>query len=335
MPPSNSFDIDTLTIRSPTPNDLEQLRSLVGTLFTLKEPLLKHGKISSDAFLTAVKSSPRSSRSLYMLLTNLDAWFVDNIVNASSAPGEGVGSHSEVEKRGTSPKILHLVMGLTVDEYENLGINKRLRAETLRKAKEGDWDWAVVECSNVKTQHLMRDVFGFRVGKETRFEDHEVRGKKPLEGMKGNIMLLYTDLRKSGMSYTITVRVYQTNVNAYFYLVEKAAGSGVHWTKVKGQTVLNMTNSGSSGILRFIADNGENFSLALGVHNYKRWCDIVPSVTNSQTGVTILHEYYAGRSAQREKQLASYATTNAQGRKFSVNFSVPDGQNLVCDVVIG
>jgi len=144
------------------------------------------------------------------------------------------------------------------------------------------------------------------------------------------------------MSYKITVRVYQTNPNAFFHIVEKTVwnyANGGTWSEMNGEQILTMGGSGTSGTLRFVADNGENFIVALGVHNYKRWGDIVTNLTNEQTGVIINPEYYnnanADRVAARERQLASYSVNNAKGRKFAVNYTVAEGNDLQCNIIIG
>ncbi|KAG2043731.1 Cytolysin/lectin, partial [Suillus americanus] len=55
---------------------------------------------------------------------------------------------------------------------------------------------------------------------------------------------------------------------------------------------LVMDGSGTSGALRFRNGAGEQFVVTRGVHNYKRWCDIVIDLTPGDTGVRIQHEYY-------------------------------------------
>nr|ANW37921.1 lectin [Boletopsis grisea] len=143
------------------------------------------------------------------------------------------------------------------------------------------------------------------------------------------------------MSYKICVRVYQTNPNAFFRIVEQTVwnyANGGTWSDENGEKVLTMGGSGTSGTIRFVADNGEDFIVALGVHNNKRWCDIVTSLAaNNNTGVIINPQYYndGPRAYAREKQLATYNVGNAQGRNFAVNFTVSDGQELKANIIIG
>ncbi|PPQ83808.1 hypothetical protein CVT25_001024 [Psilocybe cyanescens] len=141
------------------------------------------------------------------------------------------------------------------------------------------------------------------------------------------------------MSYKITIRVFQNNTNAFFHPVEQTVwnyANGGTWTETNEQRTLTMGGSGTSGTIRFVADNGENFIVALGVHNYKRWCDIVTNLTGEQTGTVINPEYYNGgkRAYQREKQLATYSVSNSEGRKFTVTYTNSDGHELAANIVI-
>ena len=139
------------------------------------------------------------------------------------------------------------------------------------------------------------------------------------------------------MSYRITARVYQTNPTAYFRIAEMAVLTRGSWSVTDDEYALTMDNSGTSGTLRFLADNGENFLVALGVHNSRRWCDIVTNLTNEQTAVLINPQYYVAgaRATQRERQLTTYSVRNSRGRTFTVNYTVTEGNNLRCNIVIG
>lgn len=143
------------------------------------------------------------------------------------------------------------------------------------------------------------------------------------------------------MSYKITVRVYQTNPNAFFHIVEKTVwnyANGGTWTEVDGQHVLTMGGSGTSGTLRFKSDGpGEEVVVALGVHNYKRWGDIVTGISNGDTGIIVNGQYYNGgsRAYAREKQLADYSVRSASGRNFEIKYTVADGNDLHANIIIG
>ncbi|KAI0312128.1 fungal fruit body lectin-domain-containing protein [Amylostereum chailletii] len=144
------------------------------------------------------------------------------------------------------------------------------------------------------------------------------------------------------MSYTITVRVYQANTDAFFKIVEKTVwkyANGGTWAEANGEQVLTMGGSGTSGTLRFLSNTGELFIVALGVHNYRRWADIVTDLTPSDTGVAINPQYYSygsnARARIREQTLSTYSVTNAKGRKIAVNYTVAEGNNLKADIIIG
>ena len=138
------------------------------------------------------------------------------------------------------------------------------------------------------------------------------------------------------MSYTITVRVYQSKTDRFYNLVEKSVASGGTWSEVNGEHVLTMYTSGTCGTLRFKSDTGLNIVFAVGVHNYKRWCDIVGRLDNNASGTTIQAEYYnsGGRASQREKQTASHSGENENDGKVSIQYTVAEGNNLKAYILL-
>ncbi|KZP10994.1 lectin 2a [Athelia psychrophila] len=137
------------------------------------------------------------------------------------------------------------------------------------------------------------------------------------------------------MSYKINLCVFQTNPNAFFHIVEQTCLTKGHWSEVDGELILHMENSGTSGTLRLKSDTDEEFVLVLGIHNYKRWCDIVPDI-KGDTGASLNPEYYeSGRRAeQREKQLASFSCKNQKGRKLEIKFIEEKDKNLKANLII-
>ncbi|KAI1051028.1 hypothetical protein LB506_010948 [Fusarium annulatum] len=96
------------------------------------------------------------------------------------------------------------------------------------------------------------------------------------------------------MPYTVKVRVYQTNQNAYFRVVETSESNGV--------LSLYMGDSGTAGLLRFKNEEGkESFSVAIGVHVYKPWLDIITGLADNITGAQSLPEYY-GETTDKTKR---------------------------------
>ncbi|PIL28296.1 hypothetical protein GSI_09585 [Ganoderma sinense ZZ0214-1] len=140
------------------------------------------------------------------------------------------------------------------------------------------------------------------------------------------------------MAYVITARLFQCNPTLCATLVEQTCQVNASWAECKGAYVLSMTGSGTSGTLRFNLANGEYILVGLGVHNYKRWCDVKTAVDPSNsTGMTIHPKYYqegTDENAMIWKQLAQYSVKSAKGTTCSVSYSVADGNNLVADIVI-
>lgn len=145
------------------------------------------------------------------------------------------------------------------------------------------------------------------------------------------------------MTYTITTRIYQTNTSTYFTILETGVwhyARGGQWTSVASTPKLTMGDSGTSGILRFkTEDNQEGFFVALGVHNWKPWVDIVTNLEDHDTGVKCLPEYYENgkdiRARAREAQRAEWKATNNQGRVIKAKFKGTEGHDLELDIVIG
>jgi hypothetical protein len=144
------------------------------------------------------------------------------------------------------------------------------------------------------------------------------------------------------MSYSIKVRVFQTNTNAFFHIVEKGVwhyANGGTWNETNGILTLTMGGSGTSGILRFMTEQGkEAFFVAMGVHNYKPWVDTITGLGDDITGVKALPEYYTGtndRTRSREAQRTSQSILNVDRRTISTKYRVAEGNNLELDIVIG
>ncbi|KAF9047420.1 hypothetical protein BJ165DRAFT_1466115 [Panaeolus papilionaceus] len=207
-----------ISIRSVTPPDFPALRILATDIFTRKEPMTSYLKISADEFqlgydqlssqmdlqTSSVAHLPNGEIVACLLTVDLNVPFDMSKLSSTSKPvfkllgelDDWFKAENDLCGKNSDKRVMHIVVGATADAYEGRGISKRLRAETIRKAREFGWDMAVVECTNVKTQHLMRDVFNFHPGLEIRFSDIEVDGKRPMEGLAGSAILLYTDFKK-------------------------------------------------------------------------------------------------------------------------------------------
>lgn len=146
------------------------------------------------------------------------------------------------------------------------------------------------------------------------------------------------------MSYTITVRVFQTNpTNGPHRCVERTVwnfANGGTWDETKDTYVLTMGGSGTSGILRFKNDKtGDDMTFAFGVHNYKCWGDIVTGLSNGDTATVVQRQYYEGstpgRFAAREAQRREYKVASAKGTNCQYQYTVPEGQNLEANLILG
>ncbi|KAJ7725643.1 hypothetical protein DFH07DRAFT_853844 [Mycena maculata] len=141
--------------------------------------------------------------------------------------------------------------------------------------------------------------------------------------------------------YTITIRVFQSKPGSgvFFRVVEQMTryANTNEWNVVPGGLAFKSGYSGTSGSLRFVDKGGEQFVVSVGVHNYKRWCDIVTDLSTAQTAATVNAEYNTNAShiSQREKQLTRCTVSSNKGRTIQVNYSVAEGNNLVADVIIG
>ncbi|KAH9171894.1 fungal fruit body lectin [Lactarius sanguifluus] len=146
-----------------------------------------------------------------------------------------------------------------------------------------------------------------------------------------------------GQKYSIKVLIFQTNPyqNEFFRVVEKTVwnlANGGTWSEVDGCNELEINDTGTSGALRLLSDKGQGCIITLGVHNYKRWGDIITNLKQDQTACVINPQYYSkdhpNMEKQRERQLTSYETTDLQGRKFSFEYVVADGSELTVRVII-
>nr|ABK96894.1 lectin 3a [Marchantia polymorpha] len=145
------------------------------------------------------------------------------------------------------------------------------------------------------------------------------------------------------MTYSIHVRVIQSKPTAWYSIVEKTAwhfALGATWREVDGEQILTMGDSGTSGLLRFENPQGDFFIVAVGVHVYKRWCDVVPDLKSTETGTAIHPTYYpvgnvlGFRYEIVQKQLATMEKKNSKGESIKVNYYKEDGNNLYATITI-
>lgn len=135
------------------------------------------------------------------------------------------------------------------------------------------------------------------------------------------------------MSYTINLRVINDTGDT-LTLIEKTLFSGDStWTVSEAGHRLSIVGSGTSGLLRFKSSDGSIFAVIVGVHNYKRWVDIV--VDTPDSGVTIHPKYYNDKLPQYQelwKQASELSKKNGKGKTISVKYYVPDGNALFANL---
>ena len=142
----------------------------------------------------------------------------------------------------------------------------------------------------------------------------------------------------AAMSYTIHLLIKN---EGWFRNVERTVwyyANGGTWSDQEGIMVLRMGGSGTSGTLRFKdSSTGNIFLVALGVHNYKRWCDIVPDLKDKDTGMQIHPTYYDDKSPRNGmlwKQLDHIEKTDATGLKIAIVFEVKEGNELYATLTL-
>ncbi|KAG5724664.1 hypothetical protein E4T56_gene3723 [Termitomyces sp. T112] len=100
-------------------------------------------------------------------------------------------------------------------------------------------------------------------------------------GIKGRTVLLYKRMSSSHM-YKISLTIFQTPSTSFRVVEQTIYGrADSYWVMENGRYVFAMTVDGNSGTIRF-ADSGETFLVAVGVHNNKCWCDILPNLQVDQ-----------------------------------------------------
>ncbi|KAJ4211251.1 hypothetical protein NW759_012731 [Fusarium solani] len=162
-----------------------------------------------------------------------------------------------------------------------------------------------------------------------------------LQAIDGRPVIFPISAKEAVMPYTIKVRVYQTNTNAYFHIVEKGCwhyAKGAEWSEHNGVLTLTMGDSGTSGMLRFKTEQGkEAFFIAMGVHNYKPWVDTVTGLADDVTCVKALPEYYGNasdRTRSRESQRTSQSILNIDRRTIATEYKVSQGNDLELNIII-
>lgn len=143
------------------------------------------------------------------------------------------------------------------------------------------------------------------------------------------------------MAYTIHVSVVQ--LSGTYDVVEQTAWDNTYWTQHGGTFVLHLQNSGSSGTLRFRRHTNEKcntFIVSVGVHNYKRWCDIVTDLPPNHIGAKHNSLYYGehphstGWGEMLWKQLSAIQKTTQEGQNIFLIYTTAVGNDLYATLTI-
>lgn len=134
------------------------------------------------------------------------------------------------------------------------------------------------------------------------------------------------------MSYTINLSIIDDSGDA-LTVVEKTCwyyANGGTWIERDGRHILSMGGSGTSGMLRFKSSTGEIFALAVGVHNYAVWCDLLVDMRNEDTIVRVHPTYYDNgpRGQMLWNHLRRLEKTTAMGRTLTIDFFRNDSHDL-------
>ncbi|KAI9732133.1 MAG: hypothetical protein M1834_004229 [Cirrosporium novae-zelandiae] len=134
------------------------------------------------------------------------------------------------------------------------------------------------------------------------------------------------------MSYIIKLTVFNDSDETLTVVEKTCFTTGIAWTEDETGHFLFMDGSGTSGMLRYKSSSGEIFCLALGIHNYKRWCDIVTDLKEDDTAKNINPAYYGGlKSDIIWTQHSTFATTTKRGSKLKIDYSTNEGRELVAE----
>ncbi|KAF2969179.1 hypothetical protein GQX73_g4375 [Xylaria multiplex] len=143
----------------------------------------------------------------------------------------------------------------------------------------------------------------------------------------------------ANMSHNLNVRVYQTNTNAHFKIVEKAVfykNNGGFWSESDGVLTLTVNPDNTSGMLRFQTQNGkEPFTVLVGMFQQKVWLHILPNIASGDTCVKLLPQYYDNGPLSKVDLVQAFEAQNNNRRNLAVAVKRSEGQSYDVDIIIG
>jgi hypothetical protein len=141
----------------------------------------------------------------------------------------------------------------------------------------------------------------------------------------------------SAPAYGITLNTACTGNNQLTVVDQSVYANGSWDSRSDGRPKLVIPGSGNSGLVRYRLSNGEYVAVAVGVHNYVRWCDFTTDVPPPhQQSLRAFHErYYRGEDSQHSmlwRQEDSWTVYTPRGKALSVYFTVGSGHEMYATV---
>jgi hypothetical protein len=134
------------------------------------------------------------------------------------------------------------------------------------------------------------------------------------------------------LAHAYGISVHHRNSASSLTVIDKTGYANDSWTQISDGDKFVMPWSGNSGLLRFRSSNGEEVGVAVGVHNYVRWCHIVTDFNFWESCYSRLAKYYNGSDDRHHSKLwqqeASCSVRSSRGKTVSISYYVAHGHEL-------
>ena len=127
------------------------------------------------------------------------------------------------------------------------------------------------------------------------------------------------------------ISIHHRNNASSLTVIEQTCYANGHWTQLSDGDKLIIPWSGNSGLLRFRSSNGEQIGVAVGVHNWVRWCDIITDFSAHESCSLRHAKYYKGSDPRHKKlweQAAACSARSSKGKTVTLSYYVADGNEL-------
>ncbi|RWR99305.1 hypothetical protein B4U79_17044 [Dinothrombium tinctorium] len=98
--------------------------------------------------------------------------------------GEWLHLHPELQRNELSHKVFHIEYLAVKDGYENLGIATQLMIESLKLAKQNNFQIVLVEAFGHRSQRIFGEKLKFKQLNSLAYENFVFKGKKIFNGLK-------------------------------------------------------------------------------------------------------------------------------------------------------